>query len=337
MYKFMKYIFFIVLFLGQSISIQAQTIKKINSQQSFRKTVPPGNYSGMAYLGDDLYAVVSDKSDEEGFFVFRINIDSVSGKIRSANYLYFQSLASSNRDAEGIAWMDETKTLLIVGEKDNKIIEYELNGTKSGREISLEPADGNYGYESLTYNVKTATLWTCTENMLPCDKKNISDSDSLPIIRLQSFDDNLRPKSQYLYRMDAPRGRKSYRHYAHGISELLALDNGALLVLEREFAVPAKNIGAYVSCKLYRVNPSKEQPITNEASSISDMMPVSKILMGEWTTRLTLVNYSIANYEGMCIGPRLTDGSRVIVMVADSQNQKGGVLRDWFRTIVISE
>lgn len=29
------------------------------------------------------------------------------------------------------------------------------------------------------------------------------------------------------------------------------------------------------------------------------------------------------------------DGSQVIVLCADSQDQYGGVLRDWFRTVVI--
>ena len=44
-------------------------------QRSFQKSVPAGNYSGITWLGDDRYAVVSDKSSTDGFFVFRIDID----------------------------------------------------------------------------------------------------------------------------------------------------------------------------------------------------------------------------------------------------------------------
>ena len=55
--------------------------------------------------------------------------------------------------------------------------------------------------------------------------------------------------------------------------------------------------------------------------------------MAEWRTRLTLAGRSLANYEGMCLGPTLADGSRVIVLVADSQNQYGGVLKDWIKTL----
>lgn len=35
----------------------------------------------------------------------------------------------------------------------------------------------------------------------------------------------------------------------------------------------------------------------------------------------------------MCLGPKLKDGSRILVLVADSQDQYGGVLKDWIKTI----
>ena len=52
-------------------------------------------------------------------------------------------------------------------------------------------------------------------------------------------------------------------------------------------------------------------------------------------TRLNLLARSLANYEGMCLGPRLADGRRVVVMIADSQSQYKGILKDWLRTICI--
>ena len=42
-----------------------------------------------------------------------------------------------------------------------------------------------------------------------------------------------------------------------------------------------------------------------------------------------------ANYEGMCLGPQLENGDQVIVLVSDSQDGYAGVLKDWFKTIVI--
>ena len=332
----MKYPSLIILFLFLLLEIHAQNIIRMNPPQSFRKYIPPGNYSGITHMGNDLYAVVSDKSVYDGFFVFRLEIDSVTGKIKKAENLYFRASVLQNRDAEGIAWIPETKTLLIVGEKDSRIIEYDSLCSQTGREISLEYVCNNYGYESLSYNANTGLLWTCTENSIPHDKIFLHN-DTSSFIRLQSFDKNLKPVAQYLYELDRPISSKTYKYYAHGVSELLALDNGALLVLEREFAVPKVKTGAYVLCKLYKVEPYKEYSFSIKEPLSRHVKKISKILIGQWKTKLNLFNYNIANYEGMCLGPKLADGSRVIIMIADSQDRKGGILRDWFRTIVISE
>ena len=40
----------------------SQTVIKENQQQQFFKTVPKGNYSGIVPIGNDRYAIVSDKS-----------------------------------------------------------------------------------------------------------------------------------------------------------------------------------------------------------------------------------------------------------------------------------
>lgn len=87
--------------------------------------------------------------------------------------------------------------------------------------------------------------------------------------------------------------------------------------MEREFYVPHKKIGSFVNCKLFYLVPGKGD----------------KQLLAQWRTSLTLTRRNIANYEGMCLGPKLKDGSRILVLVADSQDQYGGVLKDWIKTI----
>ena len=54
-----------------------------------------------------------------------------------------------------------------------------------------------------------------------------------------------------------------------------------------------------------------------------------------WRTVLGASESGIANYEGMCLGPKLPDGRQVIILCADSQDRYMGVLHDWFRTIVL--
>ncbi len=323
----------------------------VNPQQRFHKSIPPGNYSGITYLGSNRYALVSDKAAEDGFYIFRIDIDSVSGKITNVVNEGYRSAGVPNRDMEGIAWFPLAGTVFVSGEKDNAVYEYSLDGRRTGRRLSIPSAfasaTGNNGLESLTYNAATHRFWTTTESTLSADGPQANPSNPVRNrLRLQSFDDRLQPAEQYLYEMDEPVVRKPARHYAMGVSELCALDDGRLLVLEREFFSSSSAVIPYanVSCKLYMVNPSAaQQPEQMPAPQLqSDLMNTSqpdqvleKELVAEFRTKLNLLRQNLANYEGMCLGPKLADGSRLLIMVSDSQNRYKGLLRDWFRTVVV--
>ena len=127
---------------------------------------------------------------------------------------------------------------------------------------------------------------------------------------------------------------------------MCALDDGRLLVLEREFFSSSSAVIPYanVSCKLYMVNPSAvqqpgqlyvQQPLSGHMSAQQSVQVLEKELVAEFRTKLNLFRQNLANYEGMCLGPKLADGSRVLIMVCDSQNRYKGILRDWFRTVVM--
>lgn len=287
----------------------AQISVVLNKQKAFPETIPPGNYSGITWLGGDRYAVVSDKSSEDGFFVFEIKTDSVSGEILSASNLGFKSSGTPNRDGEGIAYNSRSNTIFISGEADNYIREYDMDGKLTGRAIApsgpFAQLSGNLGLEALSYNDSTHMLWTCNE--------------SSPVY-IVGYDSTLTATQTHTYTMDDPVGNKAKaQHYAHGIGTICALDDGSLLVLEREFYVPSIKLGSFVNCKLFSFTPGSE----------------GKTLLASWRTSLTLAKNTIANYEGMCLGPRLADGSRVMILVADSQDQYGGVLKDWLKSLKV--
>ena len=310
-----------------SMAQESVGILRKGRQRAFPETVPAGNYSGIAWIGDDLYAVVSDKSPRNGFHLFSIQLDSVSGKLLQVTDQGYLATADSlrERDAEGIAFMPHTSTLMIAGEADGRIIEYTIEGKPTGREVLLptefRQARRNGGIESLSYNACTHRLWTCLETTLPIDgQAATADNRIQNTIRIQAFDDDLLPSEHFLYQMDAPRSRKPAAVYAMGVSELCALDDGSLIVLEREFRVPRRKLGSFVACKLYRAFP--------------DGRP--KQLLTSWRTRLNLLHRSLANYEGMCLGPRLRDGSMTLILLSDSQDQYRGILKDWFKVVILS-
>ena len=121
-----------------------------------------------------------------------------------------------------------------------------------------------------------------------------------------------------------------------GVSAICALDGGRLLVLEREAKVTKLKIGSWVHCKLYVVNPTaKPSGTLTDTDGTPSEKAITKELLTEFRTKINLTRRNFANYEGMCMGPRLADGSRTLLMIADSQDQHGGILRDWLKVLVI--
>lgn len=105
----------------------------LNPQQQFKETIPAGNYSGIAWLGGTRYAVVSDKSEHDGYYVFDIQLDTITGLILSAKNLGFYGSERPGRDDEDIAYLPDRCTLMISGETDNHIIEFDQQGRYTGR------------------------------------------------------------------------------------------------------------------------------------------------------------------------------------------------------------
>lgn len=115
---------------------QTEFVKECR-QRSFTKSVPAGNYSGITRLHENTYAVVSDKSETDGFFIFNINIDSISGEITSVENLGFKGGNKRNTDCESIVFVPSSSTLFISREGDNRIAEYTTDGLATGRMLTL--------------------------------------------------------------------------------------------------------------------------------------------------------------------------------------------------------
>ncbi|WP_018910012.1 esterase-like activity of phytase family protein [Prevotella veroralis] len=320
----------------------AQTPKlvRMNPQHYFHHNLPKGNYSGLTSLGNETYAVVSDKAPKSGFFVFHIQIDHQTGDILDIISDGFRPSSDANQDEEGIAFFPKDSTIFISREGDNAILEYAMDGHLTGKRLKIpatfKDITHQYGFEALTYNKQTHLFWTTSESTLKQDGVQANAQNQVNNrLRLQSFDENFMPQAQFAYLMDKPISHKSASNYAMGVPALTALDDGKLLVLEREFLVTSGKLGSFVSNKIYCVDPLSADSILSNAPLQAASPYLPKTLIAEWKTSLTLFRQDLANYEGMCLGPKLSDGSQVLILCADSQNQYGGVLRDWFRTIVI--
>lgn len=141
--------------------VAAQTVGLSSPRDLGRWQVPPGHYSGITPIGNGLYAVVSDKEVRDGFFVFRIVQDSLTGQVRDVRNEGFRGTPSGReggRDAEGVAFTPEDSLVWISGEADQRIVACRLNGTKADKELDVPVSLGkdsiypNYGFEALAYD-----------------------------------------------------------------------------------------------------------------------------------------------------------------------------------------
>ena len=380
----------LTIFLAFGLLAGAQDWKVVREhpQKAFPKTVAAGNYSGIAHLHDDIYAVVSDKSDSALYFNFRIQVNPKTGELEQVENLGFTERTDGTlNDAK--PWQGQEKgfdheaivkvsdsTLVIASEGYCRLKEYPIqpisaDTAKVGYQQNLWESRWtssdfypNYNFESLAFDSVRQYLWTIPESTLRKDGQPATPQNGLPNqLRLMSLDwgkmkenrnkeayseqvsskKDSRYMTTYAYQMDQPSTHKKADIYVMGVSELCALPDGQLLVLEREAFIPKIKIGAFCKCKLYLINPLNSGEFsTDEKSSMkekfsSDTPFLKKRLLTEWKTGLSLSKRSFANYEGMCLGPKLADGSQVIILLSDSQNQYAGVLKDWFKTIVVRQ
>lgn len=372
----------LTIFLAFSLLAEAQDWKVVreNSQKAFPKTVAAGNYSGIAHLHDDIYAVVSDKSDSALYFNFRIQVNPKTGELEQVENLGFTERTDGTLN-DGKPWLGLEKgfdheaivkvsdsTLVIASEgycrlKEFPILPISADAAKVGYPQNLWESRWpssefypNYNFESLAFDSVHQYLWTIPESTLRKDGQPATPQNGLVnrlrLMRLdwgkmkedsnkEEYSEQVSSKKDsrymmtYAYQMDQPSTHKKADIYVMGVSELCALPDGQLLVLEREAFIPKIKIGAFCKCKLYLINPLNSEEFSMKEKFSSDTPFLKKRLLTEWKTGLSLSKRSFANYEGMCLGPMLEDGSQVVILLSDSQDQYAGVLKDWFKTIVI--
>lgn len=285
----------------------------MHKQKSFG-AIPPGNYSGIVGIGGDEYALISDKGRSTGYRVLGISFTS-DGDIASVEDKGYRDFGGRNEDIEAVAFYPHNHHLYIGNEETSSIMELGNDSILSTVVINdfARNAYANRSIESLCYDAYSNSFFTVNESPLR--------GDSALTLRLKRLDNHLKETATYDYKLAQPEEQTPEKGGTHvlGCAELASMNDGTLLSLEREFYLPKRKIGAWVKNKIFRFIPGQK----------------NKQLVASWSTRLTLFNHSFANYEGMCLGPKTRDGRQIVLLCADSQNRYKGILKDWFRTIVL--
>ncbi|HVS02459.1 MAG TPA: esterase-like activity of phytase family protein [Thermoanaerobaculia bacterium] len=296
-----------------------------------------GGLSGIAYdAAADLYLAVSDDPGERGpprFYTLRIPI--VDGRLEApgVEVTGWQALLGSGggrlpgvgADLEGIALAGDG-TLYVASEGDARVLvaPFLARHRRDGLRVELLqlPAaflpDGagrgvrfNMALESVTLSPDERWLYTATEGPLEQDGAEAAVGRAA-WCRILEIDLTTGARREIAYRVDPvhawPPVPGSLR--VSGLVELLALERGELLALERSFAM-----GAGFAIKLYRVSLGGADDVSAVASlaTAPQPRPAAKRLLLD----LGAAGVPLDNLEGMTFGPRLPDGRRSLVLVSD--------------------
>jgi len=216
-------------------------------------------------------------------------------------------------DSEGIALGPDGLNVWVSDEVASSIHEFNLaTGLKVGS-VSVpdiyQPANvqNNMGLESLTYGL--GKLWTGNEEALKPDGA-LSTTSAGSWVRIQEFDGpNFVAGTQYAYRTD-PIARMSpfVNVERSGLVDLLALPNGDILALERELG----GFLPHYRTRIYLIDFAGASDVTNVSSlSAGGFTAVGKTLLWQGNT-------GFSNFEGITLGPELSDGSYSLLLVSDN-------------------
>ena len=163
----------------------------------------------------------------------------------------------------------------------------------------------NRGFEGLTITPDQQFLFTATENALEQDGTP-STLNAGSACRILSY--NLTTNSagaEYLYNTDN----------ATGISEILAIDENTLLVMERSV------VNVLPSLKLYQVSLEGATDISafDDIGNAPAITPVQKTLVANLLSpEFSSLGFTPDNFEGMTFGPTLPDGTRSLILMSDN-------------------
>jgi hypothetical protein len=322
-------------FIGQST---------FNSSTTFGGTTV-GGLSGITYdAANNRYYVISDSRNNGNgpvrFYTLTIDLTGLSsntaGAVQFTNVTTLKGsgntpLAPNVSDTEGIALTNNGNVFIssegVFGSPNVQPFINRFNLT-TGQQNLIEPipaqfvasADStfgirdNRGFESLTIAPDQRFLFTATENALEQDGAASTTNSGSPcrILKYDLTTNSAGP--QYLYNTDN----------RNGISEILAIDDNTLLVLERSV------INSSPSLKLYQVSLTGATDISayNSLSSApGSVTPVQKTLVADLlSTQFISAGFRPDNFEGMTFGPTLPNGNRTLILTSDNNFGQNGVL-----------
>ncbi|SFD32825.1 Uncharacterized conserved protein [Chitinophaga sp. CF118] len=350
-----KYWLFCILLTGCSVTHKTTT-PAVSQLRFIHKYIVPYNLSfngttvgGLSGIDYDTarkvyYLICDDRSEKQSarFYTARIPLtgDSIVftsvTSLRMNNGNVYPGTKNMAPDPEAMRYNPHTGKLIwssegerIVSDKDTILKDpgvYEINKNGYFTDSFAIPSlfrmqatnagpRRNGTFEGLGFTSDGRYLFVSLEEPRYEDGPRAGFTDTTAYIRILKYDLHTRqPVAQFAYKLApvAHRPVPADKFYTNGISDILVLSDTQLLIMERSFSIGTKDC----TIRLFVANLDHATDVSNIHSlqATKVFTPVKKTPLFNFDSLHTYVD----NVEGMTFGPRLPNGHRSIIFVADN-------------------
>ncbi|QDK39027.1 esterase-like activity of phytase family protein [Bdellovibrio sp. NC01] len=195
----------------------------------------------------------------------------------------------------------------------------------------------NLAFEGLTTWNDGKFVFTSTEACLSQDIVSGKEADG-DVIRILKFENQLsstqsggqasaasyKPVTEFAYHIDAFKDNDKGKEVMRGVSEILALSETKLLVMERGVRILGQHLWAQ-TVAIYLADLSKgTSTLAMDKLEDGKYKTVDKVKLVDFETDLTKERgtKTIQNFEAMAWGPTLPDGRRSLLVMVDNNFSK---------------
>jgi len=349
----LKSLVFVVLFIALLTNhVQAKPTFKLEfiGEHTFPtghkfKNKELGGLSGIDYnKSSSTFVVISDDHAQKGsarFYDMTINLDDgflnmddiKITKMTEILDVDGKSFGSGEVDPESIRISNSTDLLYWTSEGNAKKGQapFVRAMTLDGEHVSnlkipkkYSPASNagirnNRAFESLTFSNSQTNVITATENALIQDGASPNHKEGSQVRILELNRKTGKAESEHIYKTD-PVAKPSIlggRFNTSGLVDLLVVDESYMIAVERSFS-----LGTGFTIKLYLTSYTGTENVLH-LDSIRDADHQVKPMEKHLLLNLDDLGIGLDNIEGITFGPRLSDGSRSIILVSDNNFKKG--------------
>ena len=315
------------------------------------KGVPVGGLSALSYSEEnDSFVALSDDKGKEGpprFYKLDLNKKTERGGTKYEMVLRDQVFLHNVEgqgfgpiDPEGIAFFKPDQifvisegaqlphlivppTVFLFNSNGKRLASWQTPGMYWPEDLSQLGKWGvkeNKAFEALSIDHTYDQLWIATESALHQDAQEAEDMKGKQYVRLSRFD--IRRESmmdQFIYQMESDITVNNFTG-SNGLTDFLYLGDEKLIVIERAYLKDNSVSGDR------KTDANWVRLFLADCSKASDVSQYQELKQGRFVTcgktqladLSSILGNELDNIEGITIGPKISDGGYLLVLVSDN-------------------